>query len=141
MGKLSARTEATTVADNDLLHLVDTSDTTDGVDGTSKKIQASNFKAITADLDLNGYNLTNVDDASVASLTIGGVLASVTAFSGTNVAKTYATVAAMVAASDLAVGNTAITQGYTSAGDGGAACIQDCCGGNWRPMMAGSITT
>lgn len=72
-------------------------------------------------LDMGGNDILDAKDTFVDTLTIDGVLVSVTAFSGNNIAKTYLTVAAMIAASDLAVGDTAITQGYTTAGDGRGA--------------------
>lgn len=43
--KVSSLTELTTPASDDLLHIVDTSDTTDGAAGTSKKVQISNLPA------------------------------------------------------------------------------------------------
>ena len=43
--KVSSLTELTTPADDDLLLVVDTSDTTDGAAGTSKKLQISNLPA------------------------------------------------------------------------------------------------
>jgi len=43
--KVSSLTELTTPASDDLLHIVDTSDTTDGAAGTSKKVQVSNLPA------------------------------------------------------------------------------------------------
>ena len=48
MAQLTSRTELTEPADNDLLHIIDTSDTTDGALGTSKKIQHSNLIKSTA---------------------------------------------------------------------------------------------
>lgn len=41
--KLTARTALTSIASNDLLHVVDVSDTTDSADGTSKKITQDNL--------------------------------------------------------------------------------------------------
>jgi len=45
MAKLTDKTELTTPADDDLLHIVDISDTTGSPQGTSKKIQVSNLTA------------------------------------------------------------------------------------------------
>lgn len=46
MPSLTTRTELTeTPADNDLLHIIDVSDTTDGANGTSKKIRRDNLVA------------------------------------------------------------------------------------------------
>lgn len=44
MASLTTRTPLTTLADADLVHTVDVSDTTAGANGTSKKITASNVK-------------------------------------------------------------------------------------------------
>lgn len=41
--KLTQRTVTTTAADNDLMHIVDVSDTTDSPEGTSKQITKANF--------------------------------------------------------------------------------------------------
>ena len=76
--------------------------------------------SMTGDLEMGGNNINDAGDVLADTLTLNGVLVSVNPVSGTNIAKTYATVAAMIAATDLAVGQTAVTQGYTSAGDGGA---------------------
>jgi len=46
--KLSAKTEISTVADGDVLHVIDVSDTTDGSTGTSRKMTRTNFLASTA---------------------------------------------------------------------------------------------
>lgn len=43
--KVSSLTELTTPASEDLLHMVDVSDTTDGSEGTSKKVQVGNLPA------------------------------------------------------------------------------------------------
>ena len=58
MAQLTSRTELTEPADNDLLHIIDTSDTTDGALGTSKKIQHSNLIKSTA-IDLNTTHRTS----------------------------------------------------------------------------------
>ena len=69
MAQLTSRTELTEPADNDLLHIIDTSDTTDGALGTSKKIQHSNLmKGIDADnVDIADaeahFTADNVEDA------------------------------------------------------------------------------
>lgn len=94
------------------------------VAGNGGGLPADGTGSMTGDLEMGGNNINAAGVTSVDSLYIGGVLASVTAFEGTNVAKTYPTVAAMVAASDLVVGDTAVTQGYASAGDGGAAAYR-----------------
>ena len=85
------------------------------------KLPLDGTGVMTGALDMGGNDIDDVGAANVDSLYIGGVLVSVTEFSGNNVAKTYATVAGMIAAADLAVGDTAVTQGYTTAGDGGGA--------------------
>lgn len=95
--------------------------------GKSLLIDGSN--AMLGDLDMGGFDINDagaahVGVAHVDSLYIGGILSSVTAFAGSNVAKTYANVAGMVAANDLIVGDTAVTQGYTTAGDGGHAAYR-----------------
>jgi len=58
MAQLTSKTELTEPADNDLLHIIDTSDTTDGALGTSKKIQHSNLIKSTA-IDLNTTHRTS----------------------------------------------------------------------------------
>jgi len=64
MAQLTSRTELTEPADNDLLHIIDTSDTTDGALGTSKKIQHSNLmKGI--DEDALDSSLPICDDGSI----------------------------------------------------------------------------
>ena len=52
MPKLSDKTALTTLADGDLIHAVDVSDTTSSAAGTSKKIVASDMKTYMADYEL-----------------------------------------------------------------------------------------
>ena len=78
MAKLPSRTALTTLADADLFHTVDASDTTDSADGTSKKITAANIAAYydsrtktltntTIDADGTGNNISNIDNANIKS--------------------------------------------------------------------------
>ena len=52
--KLTAKTELTSIASGDVLHVVDVSDTTDGANGTSKKITKANLVTGLATTDITG---------------------------------------------------------------------------------------
>lgn len=57
--KLSALTELTSVASGDLVYIVDVSDTTDGANGTSKKITKSNL--------VSGLTLADLSDVTASA--------------------------------------------------------------------------
>ena len=73
------------------------------------------------DLDMNSNDILNCASLDVDEFSIGGIAATVTAFEGTNIVKFYGTIANMVAATDLTVGDVAQTKGYTTQGDNGDA--------------------
>jgi len=89
------------------------------VDAANLSIDGTDIMA--GNLNMGGYDIDNVATVAADAITIGGILISTTAVSGVNIEKTYLTVAGMLAAVDIAVGNTVSTQGYTAAGDGGGA--------------------
>lgn len=72
MAKLPSRTELTSIADGDLLHVVDISDTTSDPSGTSKKITKANFvnniptTAIQNSAITNAKVATGIDAAKLA---------------------------------------------------------------------------
>lgn len=66
MAKLTDKSALTTLADGDLIHTVDISDTTSSAAGTSKKITASNIKAYIAG---SSTTYTGAQIASTTSLT------------------------------------------------------------------------
>jgi hypothetical protein len=91
MPRLPTRTELTTPAQDDLIHVVDISDTTSDPTGTSKKVQISNMlegmpnallvdgtRALNGAWNLNSQQLSNVniDSGSIDGTTIGSSLAS-----------------------------------------------------------------
>lgn len=101
--KVSALTELTAVATDDLLYIVDVSDTSGGTAGTSKKIQKSNLVAAAGDVSSNtsvsvdsevalfsstgGKTIKRASATGIAKLT-SGVLSAVTAPSGAIVGDT-----------------------------------------------------
>jgi len=88
-----------------------------GLDDVAKAVQVDGSSSMTGDLDLGGNDILDGGQANVDALYIGGILATLTAFVGTNIAKTYTNVAGMVAASDLIVGDIAMTAGFITSGD------------------------
>lgn len=78
--KLTAKTELTSAADNDLAMVVDVSDTTGDASGTSKKIQVSNLMLKAPVQSVNGADGTvvldvdDINDVSAASPSGGDVL-------------------------------------------------------------------
>lgn len=82
--RLTDRTElATTPASNDLIHIVDVSDTTDNASGTSKKIQYSNLVSggVTAPTSKTGTSIVFTEDAlynEATYLTSGNLTLSLT---------------------------------------------------------------
>lgn len=67
--KLTQQTELTTPAADDLVYIVDVSDTTDGAAGSSRKIQVSNLmkEAPVQPSDLTGYATTTYVDTEVGN--------------------------------------------------------------------------
>lgn len=78
--KLTAKTELTSAADDDLAMLVDVSDTTGDASGTSKKIQVSNLMLKAPVQSVNGatgtvvLNMDDVNDVNATSPTGGDIL-------------------------------------------------------------------
>jgi len=71
--KLSAKTELTSVASGDFLHVVDVSDTTDGSSGTSKKMTKANLVTGIATTDITDVTSTaaelNILDGATLTVT------------------------------------------------------------------------
>ena len=75
MPKLTDQTALTSLADNDLAHVVDVSDTTSGAAGTSKKITYTNIfaqflaaaRTMSANFNFNGNGLKITGDFSNAT--------------------------------------------------------------------------
>lgn len=77
--KLTDLTELTTPAGDDLLHIVDVSDTSGGSDGTSKKIKVQNFKTFSI------KNCSFVSTSAEMALTMASSTNDSTTFSYTNI--------------------------------------------------------
>lgn len=64
--KLSAKTELTTIANGDLIHVVDISDVTDGTAGTSKKITKANLVTDITASDVSDFDTEVSNNTDVA---------------------------------------------------------------------------
>ena len=95
-------------------------------------LDGSTPNSMSADFDMNGNDILNAGSVNTSSLYIGGSLVTVTTVSAISGIETYSTVAAMVADTDLVVGQIVQTLGYYSAGDGG---------GNYYEVVAASTGT
>ena len=69
MAQLTSKTELTTPADDDLLHIIDVSDTTDGANGTSKKIEKSNLISGLTASDITDFDTEVANNSAVTANT------------------------------------------------------------------------
>lgn len=135
MAKLPSRSELTSLADGDLFHTVDVSDTTDDAGGTSKKITAANVKGYMGLGTMAGQNASGV---SITGGSVSGITDLAVADGGTGASTASAArnnlglaIGSDVQAYDADTAKTDVAQEYTATQNFNATTLTDGATINW----------